>query len=104
MLEEQFNEYKAEYSRIETTEERKSELIVLMQSNLKNRSSQEGCTVDCLDGREYSLDSKNVEHLYAIDAFLRFEKRKNQQSAISDTVRQQAQNRNNYGPNNPYRN
>lgn len=104
MMEQQFDKYKAEYSSVETTNERKNELLGLMQENLRGRIGQGDSTVVCLDGQEYSIDSVNVEDLYAIDGFLRSEKRSNQLSAIGDIARLQTLGRNNYGPNNPYSN
>lgn len=104
MLEQQFDEYKAEFSRLETTAERKNELIVLMQANLRERNNQDNRIFVCLDGQEYSIDSENVEHLYAINGLFRYQERENQLSAIGNRGRLQAQNRNNYDPNNPYPN
>lgn len=104
MLEQQFDEYKAEYSHSGTTIERKDELIRLIQENLKERCGNSDVAIGCLDGQEYSLDSKNIEHLYAIDGILRSEKRRNQLSEMGNIARLQAQSRNNYGPNNPYPN
>ena len=48
-----FKELKAEYSRKETTESRKKELVKLMQENLKQRCGQDGGTIKCLDGKNY---------------------------------------------------
>lgn len=104
MLEQQFDEYKAEYSRVETTDERKNELIVLMQGNLKRRWGHDNRTISCLDGQDHSLDSENVKDLYAIDGFLKSEEKRNQMSAMCDRARQETQDRNIYGPNNPYPN
>lgn len=104
MLEQQFVEYKAEFSRLETTAERKNELITLMQENLRERNNQGNRIFVCLDGQEYSLDSDIVEHLYAIDGLFKSQNRGSQLSAIGNITRLQAQDRNNYGPNNPYPN
>lgn len=72
MLQKQFNEYKAEFSFVGTTAERKKELIALMQANLRDRCGNVGKTFVCLDGKEHSLGSDNVEDLYAIDGFFKF--------------------------------
>lgn len=101
-MKQQFDIFKNEYSCKNTTDKRKNELIELMQKNLKKRCKSE--TVCCLDGQVYSVDSDNVEHLYAIDGFLRFEENRHQLSTIGDIKRQQAQNRNKYGPQNSYPN
>lgn len=99
-MKQQFDKYKNEYSCENTTDERKNELIRLMRENLKKRCKSE--TICCLDNQVYSVDSINVEHLYAIDVFLRFEENKHNLSTIGEIIRQQAQNENKYGPNNPY--
>lgn len=104
MLEQQFDEYKAEYSNFRTRQERKNELIALMQENLKERCGLDICTIACLDEHEYSIESENVEDLYVIDGFLRSEEGRIQLSAIGDIERQQAQDRNKYDPYNPYHN
>lgn len=97
-----FSTYKSEYSCLETTDERKAELLKLMQEDLKSRSHQEGNVFVCLDGVEHSVDSKNVEDLYAIDGLINFEDTREQQSSINDKARMQTQKTNKYGPNNPY--
>ena len=96
----QFDEYKNEYSRKGTTEDRKKELIGLMQENLKNRGEYQ--TVFCINDQEFSIDSKNVEDLYAIDGFLRQEESQKEMSASAEMARQKALSNNKYGPNNPY--
>ena len=104
MMEQRFDEYKAEFSRVDTTNERRNELIVLMQEDLRERIGQSDSTVVCLDRQKHSIDSVNVEDLYAIDGFLRSEEGRNQLSAMGDIARLQNLGRNNYGPNNPYSN
>lgn len=104
MLEEQFNEIKLEYSSIETTQERKNELITLMQDNLKERSGKTSGKISCLDGNDYSLDSDNAEHLYAIDGVLRAEKIKKHMSENSANALGKAQSQNKYDANHPYPN
>ena len=96
----QFDEYKNEYSRKGTTEDRKKELIGLMQENLKNRGEYK--TVFCINDQEFSVDSKNVEDLYAIDGFLRQEESQKEMSASAEMARQKALSNNKYEPNNPY--
>lgn len=103
-MDQKFDELKAEYSRFGTTEEHKEQLIEQMQENLKERYGQDSGTITGLDGVEHSLDSKNEEDLSAIDGFLKSQITKNKLSAIGDIARQQTQNRNNYGENNPYPN
>lgn len=102
MLEEQFDEYKAEFSREETTAGRKNELIVQMQDNLKRRINSEAETKFYIEGQEYSVESEIVEHLYIINGFLRQQESQKQLSALAEIAKQQALGRNKYGPTNPY--
>lgn len=101
-MEKQFDEYKAELARRDTNKERKEKLIALMQENLKERCEHYNGSIVCLDGQEHSLDSENVEDLYAIDGFLRSDEKRTQQSVTGNIKRQQAQSVNKYGPDNPY--
>ena len=101
-LKAQFDNYKAEYSNIETKEERKKELIPFMQANLQKRSGKdEGCIM-CIDGKEYSLTSDNVEDLYAIHGTLIAESSQNKVTEVADESREVANERNKYGPDNIY--
>ncbi len=97
-----FKELKAEYSRKETTESRKKELVKLMQENLKQRCGQDGGTIKCLDGKNYSIDSNDVIELYAIDSYLNELERKKKVDKISEIARKDAEKNNKYGPQNPY--
>lgn len=98
-----FQNYKRVYALETTPEITKQHLLQLMKTNIKQRFGQEQDVIT-IDGQEYSINSDNVEDLYAIDGFLSYEESKNQMLAIGDRARQQAQDRNNYGPNNPYPN
>lgn len=97
-----FKELKAEYARKETTESRKKELVKLMQENLKQRCGQDGGTIKCLDGKNYSIDSNDVIELYAIDSYLNELERKKKVDKISEIARKDAEKNNKYGPQNPY--
>jgi hypothetical protein len=91
-----FQELKAEYSRKETTESRKKELVKLMQENLKQRCGQDGGTIKCLDGKNYSIDSNDVSELYAIDFYLNELERKKKVDNISEKARKDAEKENKY--------
>ena len=86
LLKEKFDAYKAEYSQKDTKEERKSELISLMQNNLKERSGKDHGTIDCF-GSEHSLDSTNVEDLYTIDGALNAEYSKKRLTEAAEIAR-----------------
>ena len=87
-----FQELKAEFSFPETCEDRKKELIILMQENLKQRCDEESGIVKCLDGKNHSLDSDDVGELSVIDSYLRGLERKKERDEISEI----------YTPENPY--
>lgn len=97
-----FEELKAEYSNLETSEERKSILIELMQENLKKRIGGGPTVMKCLDLMEHSVDSDNVEDLYAIDGYLRAKRSEEVMGVLSETARTEVLKKNKYGPNNPY--
>lgn len=97
-----FEELKAEYHLTTTTESRKKELIKLMQEDLKQRCGEDCDTVECLDGKDYPLDSDNVSELYAINGTLKETKTRKERDEISETTRAEALSKNNYSPSNPY--
>ena len=97
-----FEEYKREYSLPETEESRKTELLKLMQENLKQRCGKDGGTIKCLDEKNYSLDSDEESELSIIDSYLRELKRKKERDDISEKARTDAEKNNKYGPKNPY--
>lgn len=101
-LKAQFDDYKAEYSNIETKEKRKKELIPLKQANLQKRSGKDDGNIMCIDGKEYSLTSDNVEDLYAIHGTLIAESSQNKVTEVADESREVANERNQYGPDNIY--
>lgn len=101
-LKEEFGKFKAEYSSNETTEERKVELILLMQKNLKERCGKEDGVIMCHDGKSYSLSSTFVEDLYTIDGFLNGEFSKKIMKEKADIERRKAMGLNKYGPENKY--
>lgn len=98
-----FQNYKRVYALETTPETTKQHLLQLMKINIKQRFGQEQDVIT-INGQEYSLNSDNVEELYAIDGFLSSEECRNQMSAMCNRARQEAQDRNIYGPNNPYPN
>lgn len=97
-----FEELKAEFSKPETNDHRKKELITLMQENLKKRCGKDCGTIKCLDNKEYSLDSDNPSDLFAIDAKLRAEDFSARNDLFSEKARTAVLEHNKYGPNNPY--
>ncbi len=97
-----FDEFRREYSLIKTTETRKAELLKLMQDNLKQRCGSDICTVKCLDGNEYSIDSDNVSELYAIDAALNYADGRTKFDETSEKNRDDALSKNRNSPSNPY--
>lgn len=98
-----FDDLKMVYSKPETTESEKKELIKLMQENLMKRSGKDSGTIKCLDGNEYSLDSQNPSELYAIDGALRAAEATTQCDIDSEEARNAALGTNKYSPNNPYK-
>lgn len=96
-----FNDYRREFSLGNATEVRKTELIKLMQENLKKRIGN-GPTVMILNSMEHSVDSDKVEDLYAIDGYLRAKRSEEVMGVLSETARTEALKKNKYGPNNPY--
>lgn len=98
----QFNDYKAEYSDKDTKEERRKELIPLMQVNLQERSGKDIGYIKCIDGKEHSLTSDNVEDLYDIDGTLNAEFSKKIMTDVADNARKDANENNQYGPANTY--
>lgn len=100
----QFAEYKAEYSNKSTTRERQQELINLMQQDLKERNNTGQEIINCLDGKEHSINSNSVNDLYAIDGALRSNDSSQKMDAIANVKREVASNHNKYGPDNPYPN
>lgn len=97
-----FDKYRNEFSRMETTNERRHELIGLMRENIRKRC--EGRISFNIEGQVYSIDSDKVEHLYAIDGFLKQEGSRKEMSAVAETERQRAHEKNKYGPTHPYPN
>lgn len=97
-----FVDYKTEYFQQNTTEERKQELILFMQEELRKRNGNKDNTIKCIDNTERSITSNNVEDLIAIDNTLRNNKKKKQASSASDITRKKAEQMNKYGPTHPY--
>lgn len=97
----QFQEYKREYSLINTTKERKKELISLMRENLRQRLGEGPSSLLCLDREEYSVDSENVSDLYAIDGMLNQIDSSAKMNKVSDTMHKESLSRNKYNPGNP---
>ena len=97
-----FNDYRREFSLDNATEVRKTELIKLMQENLKKRIGDGPSFIICLDLLEHSVDSDNVEDLYTIDGYLREKRSEEVMGVLSETARTEALKKNKYGPNNPY--
>lgn len=97
----QFQEYKREYSLINTTKERKKELISLMRENLRQRLGEGRSSLLCLDGKEYSVDSESVSDLYAIDGMQNQIDSSAKMNKVSDTMRKESLSRNKYNPGNP---
>ena len=102
ILKTQFNSFKVEYSNKDMKEERRKVLITLMQENLKKRCGKDGGFIECLDGKEHSLTSENVEDLYAIDGSLNADACKNELTEAADFARKDADERNQYGPTKTY--
>lgn len=98
----QFQEYKREYSLINTTKERKKELISLMRENLRQRLGEGPSSLLCLDREEYSVDSESVSDLYALDGMLNQIDSSAKMNKVSDTMRKESLSRNKYNPGNPY--
>ena len=84
----EFDEYKNEYSKEDTNDSRKEELISKMKQNIQERIAD--------------LTSKDVEVLYAIDSILREYACKVQMSEVAEKAKEMAESQNKYGPNNPY--
>lgn len=97
-----FDEYRREYSLSETSETRKTELLLLMRENLEQRCSKDHDYIMCLNEKEYSIDSANVSELYAIDSALKNAKSKVRNNALTKKIREEALLQNKYNPNNPY--
>lgn len=100
--EKQFGDLKCEYSQKDTNENRKKELISLMQQNLKGRTGEDSWIIKCIDGKEYSLNSNNVEDLYAIDGTLKNNASQQRLTEVADDTRKAQSDSNKYGSNNPY--
>lgn len=83
-----FDEYKNKYSKKETNDLEKEELISQMKNDLQERIA--------------NLISKDVETLYAIDGTLKECASKAQMSDVAEKEREMAESQNKYGPNNPY--
>lgn len=98
----QFQEYKREYSLINTTKERKKELISLMRENLRQRLGEGPSSLLCLDREEYSVDSENVSDLYAIDEMLNHKNSSAEMAKVSNMIRKESLSRNKHNPGNPY--
>lgn len=96
-----FGCYKAEYSNRTTTNERKNTLVSLMKENLKKRNKKNCDTIVCLDRKERSLASTNVEDLYAIDGALNAADSSERLTVIADDIRNEA-NRNLFESANTY--
>lgn len=101
MLKDLFDEDCKEYFSKETPEDRKQELVELMQKNLQERLETDN-TVVGLDGKEYSVSSENVSDLLAIHRKLINDVSMNTISEIGERKRKDAEDTNKYGPNNPY--
>lgn len=102
VLKKQFDDYKAEFSSKEATDERKKDLIMSMQENLKRRCGKDCTAIACLDGKEHSLTSDNIEDLYAIDGVLSAEASKDEMTESANCARKDITNLNKYGPTNSY--
>lgn len=85
-----------------TIPSRKTELIKLMQENLKQRYGKNCGSIKCLDNNDYSLDTDIVSELIAIDAALKAAQKANQNDSFSDAMRNEALSRNKYTPQKPY--
>lgn len=75
-------------------------LIVQMQKNLKKRTPNN--TVKCLDGKEYQIDSNNVEELYAIDGALSAKESSETMTQVGNNICRQMERYNKYTPSHPY--
>lgn len=95
-----FEDLKAEYSKQETTNKRKGELILLMQECLKSICDKD--PVKCLDGNTYSTSSEKVEDLYAIYGALKLKKSQAKMSDIGNSARHKSFEQNKFGPENQY--
>lgn len=98
----QFQKYKGEYSQENTTEDRKTKLISLMQENLRQRLGKGRSSLVCHDEKEHSVESENVSDLYAIDGELNLKNSSAKMNKDSDTIRGGSLSGNKYNPNNPY--
>ena len=96
-----FNELYNEYFSEVTQEDRKQELVELMQQRLRDRLGTDN-TVVGLDGKEYSVSSENVSDLLAIHRKLINDVSMNTISEIGERKRKDSEDTNKYGPNNPY--
>ncbi|MBO4871489.1 MAG: hypothetical protein J5565_05855 [Muribaculaceae bacterium] len=97
-----FEELNREYSLSQTTESRKTELLKLMQENLKQRCGKDSAIVKCMDDKDYSPESDNVSELYAIDAALKETEKRKDRDNVSDAIRAKELSKNVYSPDNPY--
>lgn len=96
-LKQEFQQLKADYT---NNKVERMDIIRKMQENLKKRTNLS--IITGLDGKEYQMNSDNVEDLYAIDGALSALESSERITDTGNVLRKNMGLGNKYGPSNPY--
>ena len=97
-LKHEFQQLKADYTK---KAQDSNDIIRKMQDNLKKRTKES--IITGLDGKNYQINSDNVEDLYAIDGTLSARDSSENMTNVGNVSREALQKNNKYSPSNPYK-